>query len=303
MLHEYDLPRPLLQSLARPRPHAPWLLVSPGEIDPGLVHYLQPQDVVLTGQPQYLTRLNAAGVRGYMAAPESERLRVTLRSLAVAMAPIPSGTLDEVGWRLDWLWGRLTVGGLLCLTDVVFPWNISGPVQQLFLRRFTLLHRGSGIWVGQARPYALSPTQLNAEVRRGPFGQLRVLTDPPRLPDAKHALQVDAPATPTEIAEALRAVDLAGRVARRLAPGRPPHAAPPLPIRTGHLALQLACGDFDGLVGSGTHRHVVHGQVSRTPFTTELDGVRTTVDQLRVFVTAVDHTGVVQTLLGEEAAQ
>lgn len=53
-------------------------------------------------------------------------------------------------------------------------------------------------------------------------------------------------------------------IARHARKTRRPTTIPPLPLKIGHLALQLASGRFDGVVGTGTHRHVVKGRVHHT---------------------------------------
>lgn len=76
---------------------------------------------------------------------------------------------------------------------------------------------------------------------------------------------------------------------------------PPLPLKAGHVALQLATGRFNGAVGEGEHRHVVKGRVVRTPIESEEETdegeIVTTVRQvLSIEVTAVDRTGHVTVL-------
>ena len=71
---------------------------------------------------------------------------------------------------------------------------------------------------------------------------------------------------------------------------------PPLPLKAGHVALQLATGRFNGAVGTGDNRHVVKGRVVRTPIETEEedeDGETvTTIRQvLSIEVTAIDRNG------------
>jgi hypothetical protein len=70
---------------------------------------------------------------------------------------------------------------------------------------------------------------------------------------------------------------------------------PPLPLKPGHLALQLVTGAFDGPVGTGPHRHVVRGRVVRSPVVTEEAGdegpVQVTADRLTLEITTVDTTG------------
>lgn len=73
------------------------------------------------------------------------------------------------------------------------------------------------------------------------------------------------------------------------------HALPPLPLKAGHLALQLVTGAFDGPVGTGDHRHVVRGRVVRQPYVSEEEGpdgpITITTDRLQLEITALDRTG------------
>jgi len=227
----------------------------------------------------------------YVAAPESPRLRVSARSFGVALAPLPPLPADALRWRIDWLWLRLVAGGLLGVYDLP-PGDRVMP--RLLLRRFEPVATTDRWWIGRARARALPPLDLDRALARPPVDW------PTAVPPALRPVQVDAPPSPAAIAATLASLDLAGRFARRWAPDRPPHAVPPLPIRPGHLALQLACGDVDGVVGAGPHRHLVHGQVTRTPVMVTHAGVQTQTDHLRVVITAVDTTGELRTLIGEE---
>lgn len=83
---------------------------------------------------------------------------------------------------------------------------------------------------------------------------------------------------------------------------------PPLPLKQGHIALQLAAGHFDGAVGTGPNRHVVKGRVVRTPVAhEELDEegrtVTVTQDVLSVVVTAIDGAGVMRRFSSEGAEE
>ncbi len=44
---------------------------------------------------------------------------------------------------------------------------------------------------------------------------------------------------------------------------------PPVPLHAGHVALLLAAGELDGVVGKGRDRHVVRGYVKKTTDTTQ----------------------------------
>lgn len=76
---------------------------------------------------------------------------------------------------------------------------------------------------------------------------------------------------------------------------------PPLPLKAGHVALQLATGRFNGAVGTGDNRHVVKGRVVRTPVETEEEDDEgetvTTIRQvLSIEVTAIDRNGQITVL-------
>ena len=67
---------------------------------------------------------------------------------------------------------------------------------------------------------------------------------------------------PDEALALVRASNLFDEVATEA--GRPAgEATPPLPLRLGHVALQLATGRLDGVVGDGPNRHIVKGRVVR----------------------------------------
>lgn len=81
---------------------------------------------------------------------------------------------------------------------------------------------------------------------------------------------------------------------------------PPLPPKTGHVALQLATGRFDGAVGRGEYRHVVKGRVTRTPVTTEEetetgDTVTATRQTLSIEIATVNRDGKITVLSSKEA--
>lgn len=76
--------------------------------------------------------------------------------------------------------------------------------------------------------------------------------------------------------------------------------SPPLPLKSGHMAQLMACGAFDGVIGTGEARHVVRGQVFKdfhtTTVTEEDDSgnirdVSRTQEQFRVEVRAVTPLG------------
>lgn len=79
---------------------------------------------------------------------------------------------------------------------------------------------------------------------------------------------------------------------------------PPLPLRLGHVALQLATGHLDGVVGDGRHRHVVKGRVVRRTVceTEETDegAVEVSHETIGVEISAIDASGRVFTFAGQQ---
>lgn len=292
------VPWSLRPTLERPRPQSPLLIVAQDILPAFLRSSLQPADVVLSVRDDEVEDLCAAGCRAYAADLDSEGLRVSFRSVAMLIAQCRDVTAEQLLRSADWIALRLVPAGLAVLTDVPYPLLYHSAVRHALWRRFDVLAGSATGWVLRLRPRVRTPAEIAEALRQ------RIPDEPPPvpLPPVTRPLVVTAPPSATQIAAVLDTVDLAGRMAARWAPGRPPHGVPPLPIRTGHLALQLACGDFDGAVGTGPHRHVVHGQVTRTPVATTVDGVTTTLDELRVVVTAVDATGQITTLMGGDDA-
>lgn len=76
---------------------------------------------------------------------------------------------------------------------------------------------------------------------------------------------------------------------------------PPLPLRTGHLALVLASGYLDGEVGDASNLHIVKGRVfKKTKRTTEKSGEDTVVketDIIRVSVKILEPSGEIKILM------
>lgn len=72
-------------------------------------------------------------------------------------------------------------------------------------------------------------------------------------------------------------------------------ATPPMPLKTGHVALNLATGRLNGVIGDGRFRHVVNGRVVRATEShraeTEEGEVLTVHDVLGVEITALGADG------------
>lgn len=71
---------------------------------------------------------------------------------------------------------------------------------------------------------------------------------------------------------------------------------PPMPLKIGHVALQLATGHFNGMMGTGDTRHVVKGQVIRHTLETQSISADQTVvehqqDQLAVRISTLTPDG------------
>lgn len=81
---------------------------------------------------------------------------------------------------------------------------------------------------------------------------------------------------------------------------------PPLPLRQGHVALQLATGRLDGVIGQGDNRHVIKGRVIRrqgAPITTVLEDGRTETvlsETLAVEIAVLDRDGQVHRYVSED---
>lgn len=285
------IPDRLRDLLRAPRLHAPLLFIVSDlhYFDPTL---LQPTDVVLVHKADQADRLQAQGLRAYYATPHTEGLRVSRYSVALALVDCPT-VVAEVLPLLDWLASRVVPAGIVYLSEPLTRVAHDLVTSRAVARFFDVLSQPFEGLVLRRRPprtpQALARWQPPPVPRRLPALTLPLVTRP---------LQVKAPPSPEAVAALLDTTNLVDRLAASWTTAAPPHGVPPLPLRTGHLALQLACGDFDGVVGQGPHRHLVHGAVTRVPVTTEVDGTTTTVDDLRVIITAVDATGQLTTLMG-----
>ncbi len=76
---------------------------------------------------------------------------------------------------------------------------------------------------------------------------------------------------PDALAEELKASPL-GRT--EVGPKNVGRDRPPVPLHAGHVALLLAAGELDGVVGKGRDRHVVRGYVKKTTDTTREEDAR-----------------------------
>lgn len=160
---------------------------------------------------------------------------------------------------LDWVALRLVPGGIGYLYHIPYQFG------------FELVRSPQVARFFDVRSNDLQETVIHRRTVRDPL--------PLTLPRVTRPLHVTAPPRPEEIADLLQTTNLVDQLARSWTTVRPPHGVPTLPLRTGHPALQLACGDFDGEV-------------------TRVDGTTTTGDALRVVITAVDASGRLTTLMG-----
>jgi SAM-dependent methyltransferase len=79
------------------------------------------------------------------------------------------------------------------------------------------------------------------------------------------------------------------------------HLRPPLPLHQGHIALMLANGCLDGVVGQGNDRHVVKGKVQKIVRTYQEQNEGTIeereIDQYRVSIRILTTDGEIRTLV------
>ena len=251
-----------------------------------------------------------AGEPGYQVAIEKE-------AAGLMLLPALSRSQEYRDWLL-WAWHHLKVGGTLLAWVPVpklgaffaasrgFEWRgldgydnrrYFGTVALTRLPRRTV----SSAWRAIAQ---------TAEVADWPISTMRQLAAQPGFPGRIDAWnQCRYPGHPGPLdpfaskwrsaAELEQMLAASPYAADQLAQAFPPPGRlselPPLPLKPGHLALQLVTGAFDGPVGEGPHRHVVRGRVVRMPVTTEEMGeegpVQVTADRLTLEITTVDATG------------
>ncbi len=78
---------------------------------------------------------------------------------------------------------------------------------------------------------------------------------------------------------------------------------PPVPLHAGHVALLLAAGELDGVVGTGRNRHVVRGYVKKTVDTSQDEDEKgnTTIrgtERFEVCIKTLSKDGEIQVLSG-----
>jgi|GEM_PF-3618099 len=251
------------------------------------------------------------GSRGYA--------KITPHSFGMAVLGLaPDGDRDEIFWELSWARRHLVDEGLI-LACVAADTAIDGRFMSRFLSSMDLLYvdgryqRNGVVLVGRPVCRFRRPTAENVRLACDAAGRWWVTVlkqDGLRVPpspgpkewastyiDPKKALEME-PSSP---------VWSAMRVSAR---GRRDAAqeTPPLPLRQGHVALQLATGLLDGVLGAGEHRHVVKGRVVRRlgePEEVVLEDGRheiTRLETLGIEIAALTPEGRVHTFASTEEA-
>jgi hypothetical protein len=265
--------------------------------------------------PERVKRLNERGVKAIRGLPGHSYLTVAKEAFSVAFTVLPPGDDLESAYHryatILWMWNRLVKDGILvamCETPGALI------VARDVLRRFELRAEErtvAGVTVlvlkklPQARRVPKEDERL-ADMRRGELAKGIPPTPQanPRVEPFRSKL-LDEEA----VLEAMRRSPLASEMLRAAARAREARdEVPPLPLKPGHLALQLATGRFDGVVGEGDDRHVVLGQVVRTKVPREEvgdDGEVTTVeeDRLSVVVTALTADGRLKSLSSDDGKE
>jgi hypothetical protein len=273
----------------------------------------------LEGSPLQAAAAQAKGLPVLVGEP-GYRVEVEKEAAGLILLPALSRTQEYRDWLL-WAWHHLKVGGTL------LAWVSSPKLPAFFAASRGFEWRGLDGYDGARY---LSTVALSRLPRRTvasgwharvdalaaapwPVSALRQMSQQPGFPGRLDAWdQCRYPVHPgpldpfaskwrsaAELDQMLAASSYAAdQLAQTLpAPGRLSEL-PPLPLKPGHLALQLVTGAFDGPVGEGPHRHVVRGRVVRTPVTTEEMGeegpVQVTTDRLTLEITTVDATGTVR---------
>jgi hypothetical protein len=286
------------------------LLQAIQKTDPGVRAYGLEGSPLLAAAAQSNTHAVLAGEPGY-------RVDVEKEAAGLIILPALSRTQEYRDWLL-WAWHHLKVGGTLVAwvpfsklgaffgTTRGFEWrglegyDARGHFSTVALTRLSR-RTASSAW--RTLAYTI-------EAADWPNSAIRAAADRPGFPGRIDAWdQCRYPIHPgaldpfqskwrsaAELEQMLTGSSYAAdQLAQTLpAPGRLSEL-PPLPLKPGHLALQLVTGAFDGPVGEGAHRHVVRGRVVRTPVTTEEMGeagpVTVTADRLTLEITTVDATG------------
>ncbi len=212
----------------------------------------------------------------------------------------------------NYLFRKLMPGGMGLLVLPLDALEEAGTsLVRSILARFEVLHMGR---LDMDKHYPTVPMALvlrarprTASVKAHEAKALTLLLSDPGLPaftrqtvvlPAAASLDVEpfesTRVNPDAALAAARASTLFNEVANEA--GRPGGTdTPPLPLRLGHVALQLATGRLDGVVGDGAHRHVVKGRVVRRAVSetekTEDGEVTVTHDVLGVEITALGEGG------------
>lgn len=251
------------------------------------------------------------GSRGYA--------KITPRSFGMAILQLPpENGIDDSFWELSWARRHLVDDGLVmaCVaaevaTDARFMARFLGGMDLLYVdgsyRKQGVVLLGRPTWrfrrptaddvrlacatAGQCGSTALKPDELRMPPSPGPKEWASTYIDP------KKALEIE-PASPV-----WSAMKTSVRGRRDAA-----QETPPLPLRQGHVALQLATGRLDGVLGTGEYRHVVKGRVIRRlgePEEVVLEDGRheiTRLETLGIEIAALTPEGRVHTFASTEEA-
>lgn len=185
----------------------------------------------------------------------------------------PALTADDAMHDLGWVAHHLVRQGLIlaCVTrglasDPHFITRFLARYKPVYVNTFG--SSGGVILIGQIRPISVRPNAAEVAEMRSRIATATsswldapaAVVPPSRGPLKWQTSYID-PARALELEPGSKVWDEVRTSLR----GRRDAAAetPPLPLRQGHVALQLATGHLDGTIGTGEHRHVVTGRVIR----------------------------------------
>lgn len=216
-----------------------------------------------------------------------------LRTRGVLVAILPHDVAASIPVA-QWITGRLT--GLKVWQ---FPKGVSNPMGQCVI-------------IGQKRPdpglQQAMAKQWAAYLTSGTVPALEPAAHPEyELPAAKRVPQFTGGLI--DLDDVLMVMDRANLTPETEMPRREAltYNRAPLPLHTGQLAVLLASGALNGLIGSGPNRHLVKGSTDKIRITSkEFDEhwnkVDTERELFRVTIRTIDADGTIRTLETAEAA-
>lgn len=216
-----------------------------------------------------------------------------LRSRGIFVGILPQDVLASVPVA-QWITARLT--------DIQvrrFPKGLANPLGQCVVMGIKRSDPGL--------QHAMAKKLVEFLTTGGPIPELEPVAQPVyELPAAKREPQFSGGLI--NLDDVLEVMDRAQMTPETEMPRREvmTYQRAPLPLHTGQLAVLLASGALNGLIGSGDHRHLVKGSTDKIRIEShEVDEHFKKVDKIRevfrVTIRTIDATGTLRTLQTAEA--